>query len=235
MQKLTALALAALLAEAAPAQTLVADTALYREGVAAAVASYHQALGTQAPLYNGVEHMRYLPSIEGLPYYGIDEWQMATIKYSDVVYRDVPVRYDLVKDALVVNHPNGFQSFYLYSPRVEYFTLGGSSFVYLKDSARTAPAPGFYQVLARGPVTVLARRSRRIDERLTDRKQYFENTDRFYVLKEGAYYTPRKESELLELMGERRKEARQLLKQRGIRFRKLPEQAILTVAEFYNQ
>lgn len=235
MQKLTALAFAALLAKASLAQTPVADTALYREGVAAAVASYHQTMGTQASLYNGVEHMRYLPSIEGLPYYMVDNWQSATIKYGDVVYRDVPVRYDLVKDGLIVNHPNGFRSFYLYSPRVEYFTIGSSTFVYLNDSAKGAPAPGFYQVLARGPMTVLARRSKRIEERLQDRIQHFVTTDRYYVLKDGVYYSPRKESELLELLGERRKEARQLLKQRGIRYRKFPEQAILTVAEFYNQ
>lgn len=236
MQKLTALALAALWGKALLAQASVADTALYREGVAAAVATYHQALGAQAPLYNGVEHMRYPPSIEGLPYYLVDNWQNATIKYDDVVYRDVPVRYDLVKDAVIVGHPNGFQSFYLFSPRVEHFAIGGSTFVYLaKDSAKGAPAPGFYQVLTRGPMTVLARRSRRIEERLQDRLQHFVTTDRYYVLKDGVYYSPRKEGELLELAGERRKEARQLLKQRGIRYRKFPEQAILAVAGFYNQ
>lgn len=236
MQKLTALALVALLGKCSLAQGVATDTALYRQGVEAAVASYHQVMGVQAGLYNGVEHMRYLPTIEGIPYYGVDEWQSATIKYGDVVYREVPVRYDLVKDKVIVGHPNGFQSFYLYTPRVEYFTLGGSTFVYLaKDSARGAPAPGFYQVLARGPLTVLARRSRKIDDYLMDRRQYFANTDRFYILKEGVYYTPRNEGDLLELAGARRKEARQLLKQQKIRFKKLPEQAILTVAGLYNQ
>jgi hypothetical protein len=236
MYKLTALAFFAFLAKCSLAQGVSADTALYRQGVEAAVASYHQAMGLQAELYNGVEHMRYPSSIEGVPYYGVDEWQNATIKYGDVLYRDVPVRYDLVKDKVVVGHPNGFQSFYLFSPRVAYFTIGGSTFINLaKDSAKGAPAPGFYQVLARGPMTVLARRSRRTAERLADRKLYFENTDRYYVVKEGVYYHPRNEGDLLELAGERRKEARQVLKQQHIRFKKFPEQAILTVAGLYNQ
>ncbi|HEY1112882.1 MAG TPA: hypothetical protein VGE66_04955 [Chitinophagaceae bacterium] len=236
MQKLTALALAALLGKASLAQTMVADTALLRQGVEAAVASYHLALGPQAGLYNGVEHMRYLPTIEGLPYFVVDDWQSATIRYDDVLYRDVPVRYDLVKDALIVSHPDGFRNFYLFSPRVDSFTIGAAHFVYLvQDSAKGAPAPGFYQVLARGPMTVLARRSRKIEERLQERNLYFMNTDRFYILKDGVYHSPRNEGDLLELVGDRRKEARQLLKQRALRFRKFPEQAILTVAGFYNQ
>lgn len=235
MHKLTALAFFTLLGKCSLAQDLMADTAL-RPGVEAAVASYHQAMGLQAELYNGVEHLRYQPSIEGVPYFGIDEWQSATIKYGGVLYRDVPVRFDMVMDKLVVGHPNGFQSFYLFSPRVEYFAIGGNNFINLaKDSVKGAPAPGFYQVLARGPMTVLVRRSRRISERLSDRKLYFENTDRFYVLKEGVYHQVRNESDLLEVAGERRKEARQRLKQQNIRFKKFPEQAILTVAEFYNQ
>lgn len=236
MQKLTAFALAALLGKASLAQTMVADTAFYRQGVEAAIASYHLALGSQAALYNGVEHMRYLPTIEGLPYYVVDEWQSATIRYDDVLYRGVPVRYDLVKDALIVSHPDGFRSFYLFSPRVDSFTIGTSNFVYLaQDSTRGAPAPGFYQVLARGPMTVLARRSRKIEERLQDRHLQFVKTDRFYILKDGVYHSPRNEGDLLELVGDRRKEARQLLKQQALRFRKFPEQAILTVAGFYNQ
>jgi hypothetical protein len=236
MHKLTALVLFSWLAKESLAQSIPADTAVYRQGIEAAVASYHQAMGTQAGLYNGIEHVRYLPIIIGIPYYQVDDWQNATIEYNSILYKDVPVRYDLVKDQLIVSHPNGYQSFYLFTPWVKSFTLGGSLFVNLpKDSAGGAPAPGFYQVLHRGPLTVLAKRSRKIQQRSTDARLEFVTTDKYYILKEGIYYAIRNQADLLTLVGDRKGEARKALRQQGIRFRSLPEAAILTVAEFYNQ
>lgn len=235
MYRLTALVLFVAVGKGSFAQNASPDTAGYRQGVEAAVATYHQALGTQAELYNGPEHVRYLPTIEGIPYYQVDEWQKAAVEYRGVLYRDVPVRYDLVTDKVIVGHPNGYQAFSLFSPRVASFTLGGSYFIYLPaDSAKGAPPAGFYQVLARGAVTVLARRSKRIEEKLQERTLHFVTADRYYMLRDGRYYSPRNQRELLELAGEHKREARQALHQQHLRYRKHPEEAIMTVARLYN-
>lgn len=238
MHKLTALALLGLLAKQSLAQSAPADTVVYRQGVRAAMTSYYESIGVQAPLYNGVEHMRYLPTIEGIPYYKEDEWKNGTIEYGGVVYSNVPMKYDMVKDQVVVKHPNGFSSFQLFSPRVSYFVLGNERFVYVPAGRDTSVlAPGFYQQLHTGPVTVLARRTKWIEEQIVDAKleRKFRNRTSYYLLKDEMVYSPRKEAHLLALADSRRQEARQALRQAGIRFKKAPEQAILIVADYINQ
>jgi hypothetical protein len=63
----------------------------------------------------------------------------------------------------------------------------------------------------------------------------FLSANKFYVLKDGAYHSLRREADLMELLGERRKEAKQTLQRAGIRYKKNPELAILTVADYYNK
>jgi hypothetical protein len=236
MHKLSALALTLLVGQGAFAQPAAPDTAAYQQAVQAAVASYHQTMNSAADLYNGVEHMRYQPSIEGIPYYLADEWQNGTVEYNGIVYRDVPIKYDQVKDQVVVKHPNGFSSFSLFSPRVKYFTLGDATFVYIPEGNKTAPAPGFYQQLRSGVLTVLAKRSKWINEQIEYGKMEwkFETVNKYYVLKDGVYYSPKNESTLLALTGERKREAKQALQKAGIRFKKAPERAIVAVADYYN-
>ena len=238
MHKLSALAFAVLLGKGAMAQGAAADTALYQQAIQAAIATYHQTINTQAELYNGVEHMRYMPNIEGIPYYGADEWKSGTIEYNGIVYRDVPLKYDMVKDQVVVRHPNGFSSLELYSPRVGYFTHGDDSFVYIPEGGdKSTPAPGFYQQLSVGPLTALAKRSKGIAEEIVygQMERRFEASNKYYLLKDGKYYSPRNENDLLSLTGERKREAKQALQKASIRFKKAPELAIVTVAEYYNQ
>jgi hypothetical protein len=238
MHKLSAFALAVLLGKGALAQVASADTAAYQQAVQAAVASYHQTINHQAELYNGIEHVRYLPTIEGIPYYLADEWKPGTIEYNGVVYRDVPMKYDMVKDQVIVKHPNGYSAFSLFSPRVAYFVVGGDRFVYIPEgSDKTLPPPGFYQELRTGALSVLAKRSKWIDEQVLSGKleQKFLPRNKYYVLKDGKYTSPRNEADLLALLGERKKDAKQALQRAGIKFRKAPELAILTVADYYNK
>ena len=238
MHKLSALALTLLVGQGAFAQTSASDTSTYQQAVQAAVASYHQAMGNAADLYNGVEHVRYLPYIDGIPYYQADEWKKGTVVYNGIEYRNVDLKYDLVKDLVIVAHPDGYSSFSLYSPRVSTFSLGESTFIYIRSGGDpTTPAPGFYQVLLQGPLTVLARHSKRIEEQALAGKVEWKFTayDRYYILKDGKYYSLRNEGTLLAFAGQRRKEAKQALKNQQIRFKKAPEQAILTVVQYSNQ
>lgn len=238
MHKLTAFVLVGLLCKQALAQSTPSDSAAYRQGVQAAVASYYQVIGVQAALYNGVEHVRYRPSIEGIPYFKADEWQNGTIEYGGVVYPNLPIKYELVKDQVVVKHPNGYSSFLLYSPRVSWFTMGGDRFAYLPtDGDSSVLKPGFYRQLRTGPVTVLARYTKWIDEHaLSGRAEWeFRNRNSYYILKDGVYHSLRRESQLLALAGKRRSEARQALRKENIHFKKAPEQAMLIVADYINQ
>ena len=148
------------------------------------------------------------------------------------------MKYDLVRDLVVIKHPNGYSTFSLFSPRVSYFVLGGSTFIYINEAEnKSAPQPGFYQLLSKGSMTFLAKRSMRIEENIVrvsvERK--FVSADQYYLLKEGKYNNLKNEAALLNLVGDQKQTVKQVLRKKKIRFKKNPEQAIIAVAEYINQ
>lgn len=237
MHKLTAVILITLFNKISLAQEAFADTLPSQQGIQAAINTYHQFINEGAGIYNGVEHPGYFGNYEGFAYYKVDGWQNATIQYDGVVYEHVPAKYDLVKDLVVIKHQTGL-SFELYSPRVTYFIISGDRFVYLKEGGnQTMPGTGFYQQLRTGTISVLAKRRKLIVEEI-DQLQVRKRVDslnRYYLVKDGVYYNPRKLKALLTLMDEHRTDARQALRKAKIRFRRTPELAILTAVDIYNQ
>lgn len=237
MHKLTAFVLVALFSKKCLAQEAFADTLHYQESIQVAINSYHQFLSGGAGLYNGMEHTGYFGKYEGFAYFKTDAWQDATIEYNGVVYEHVSAKYDLVKDQVIVKHPTGL-AFGLYSPRVTYFILGGDRFINLPGgSDKTLPETGFYQQLRTGKLTALAKRKKWIEEEIDqlELKKKFVPVNKYFLVKEAVYYSPRKEVSLLALMDKRKTEAKHALRKAKIRFRRAPEQAILTIVDFYNQ
>src|SRR4029078_599628 len=127
-------------------------------------------------------------SIKGTPYFGPEGWQQGTVLYDGILYRNVPVKYDMVKDLLLVGHPNGYTVLSLFSPRVDSFSFAGHRFHYMKD--RKDLPPGFYELMKEGKVSCLVKRAEKIDENVLspDRGEQFVSADEYFVMKDGNYY-----------------------------------------------
>ena len=174
-------------------------------------------------------------SIKGTPYFGPDGWQNAAVLYDGILYQNVPAKYDTVKDLLLVAHPNGYTMLSLFSPRVDSFSFAGHRFFYWDNKKDLAP--GFYELLQEGKVSILAKRVTKIEENILapERGERFDPADEFYAEKDGRYYRVRSEKAILALFPEKAKEAHRYLKSAKIRFKKNQEKAILRLAEFYNR
>jgi hypothetical protein len=212
------------------------DSSFYAGAISNAVAVYDSLnKGLNAGIYNGVEHLGYLYSIAGTPYFGPEGWQSGTVFYDGVLYRNVPVKYDMVKDLILVAHPNGYTAFALFSRRVDSFAFAGHRFYYFAN--RKDLSPGFYELLQEGKVSIIAKRARRIDENVLspERGERFEQADEFFAEKEGNYYRIKSEKAMLQLFPEKTKEAHKYLRSSKIKFKKDPEKAILKLTEYYNR
>src|SRR5689334_16687899 len=94
------------------------DSLLYRQALDNAVGYYNQFRGgPTAGLYNGPEQVGYFYFIEGSAYFGSSEWQKGTVFYDGIYYPDVTLKYDQVKDVVLVPHPNGYTAIGLFGPR----------------------------------------------------------------------------------------------------------------------
>jgi hypothetical protein len=201
--------------------------------------AYDKERGNQLAVYNGIQHYPYSPAIDGIAYFQEDQWKKGNVVFSDILYEDILMKYDLVKDQLIIT-PNfdGGLFIALFSPRVKEFAFGGNRFVRLtRESTNGEMADGFYQVLSTGKLTAFARTQKFIEEKvdITGISRWFEMKTRYFMLKDGKYKMIRNKNDLMNLLKEHRKEVNQALSNLKLKYRKNMQQNIVAATDAYNQ
>jgi hypothetical protein len=191
----------------------------------------------EAFIFNGKEHNNYSNAIIGIPYYLSNDWQKGTLDYEGVLYEDVFLKYDLIADELIIRHSNGFSGILLFTPRIKSFTLGSKRFVNLTSSESGIIKPGIYELLSNGRLAFYVKRGKTVTENIVSNileKRIVDNNS-FYIVKEGQYYTIRKQNAIMELVKDKKEAVNTRLKTAGLRFKKNPEEVLITIVEYYNQ
>jgi len=193
----------------------------------------------ESTVYNGKLHYAYPDDIEGIAYFGNDEWQTGSVIYENMLYENIRMKYDLVTDQLILNTgETGGVSLALYSPRVRAFSFSGLTFIYIQDTALQSPLPeGFYQVILNGRVSVIIKNKKSINEETTSStwKREFAGKTLYYLMKNDRYYPVSKKRDLLNILEEKRKEINDLLNKKKLKFKKNPLEMILAAAVLFNQ
>ena len=202
-----------------------------------AVSYYYNFIDNQSRLYNGNEHLGYSQRITGFAYFGENNWQTGTVLYDGLVFKNVPMLFDLYKDLVIVRHFNEYLKIALISPKVKSFTIADHHFIRIVQDSLTNPLlkTGFYDVLYDGNLTCLARRTKIIEETVTDHlEQEFVEKNFYYIKKNGVFKAVKSYKGLLEILKEHGKEIRRYLKKNKIKFRKNKETAIVTAVSYYD-
>src|ERR1700724_2282523 len=85
-----------------------------------AIEVYHRMLNNASGLYNGGEYINYFFNFEdGSPYFGVKDSVPGSILYDGVMYRNIFMKYDEVKDAVVIW--NNTETIQLFAERVGHF------------------------------------------------------------------------------------------------------------------
>jgi hypothetical protein len=190
-------------------------------------------------IYNGVLHIGYSPSIEGQAYFESSAWQKGFVIYDNVRYENIIMKYDLLNDQLIVT-PKGQGGMFigLLSPRVKQFSFSTFTFIYIdKTKKNTFSSPGFYQQLILGKLTVLAKRSKVINEKIEGVTLFrkFQERVKYYLLKGDEWYTVKRKKDILNIVKDRKKEIQKFLSKNKLNYRKDQEKTLIALAEFYNQ
>jgi hypothetical protein len=193
----------------------------------------------ELPIYNGVLHIGYSPSIEGHAYFESPGWQKGSVIYNNVLYENVIMKYDLVNDQLIVTpKEQGGMFIGLLSPRISQFSFSTFTFIYInKTKQNTFSSPGFYQQLVLGKLTVLAKRSKVINEKIegVTLLRKFKERVKYYLLKDNEVHAVKHKKDILNVVKDRRKEVQKFLSKNKLNYRKDPEKTLVALAEFYNQ
>ncbi len=96
-------------------QNITIDSAAQATAFHNAVNLYHHSLSPETGLYNGSEYQYnlYYPATfnEGHPFFVSRQFDSGTIVYNDIMYRKVPLLYDVVMDELVNYRSNQYVSY----------------------------------------------------------------------------------------------------------------------------
>lgn len=206
-------------------------------GTGTEAAAYQEKIRSSGDLYYGTEHMGYSQRLQGFAYFLSPDWQKGWVSYKGTIYTDVQMKYDLVADELVVLHPNNYFPVTLYSPSVDSFSLAGETFIYVgRSNMAGLEKTGFYQKLVTGKLSILAKRSKFIEEKTgTEVEKKIGVKDQFFALSRGGASIITSEESLLQYTGDQARKIRAYLREKELRFRKQKEAAIVAAAIFYNQ
>ncbi|MBO2008337.1 hypothetical protein [Hymenobacter negativus] len=209
--------------------------------VVVAQQQYTSAFVVHPELYNGPEYLDYAKPYHertGHQFLLSTESQLGRVAYNKHVFNSIPLNYDIVRDQVVVSPPQSPLTLRLVNEKVQEFTIGTHRFTRLvADSAtQSVIRTGYYEVLLDSTVQVLARRSKRMQERISQNyiNVEFTQTNKLFMQKAGHYYPVASKSSVLGLFADRSKEMQKYLQDHKLRFNKAQREAsIVALATYY--
>ena len=199
---------------------------------------YYQALGEQSPLYNGSEYIEYTFTFEeGHPFFGSATWVMGNINFDGLVFHEVPMAYDIIKDQVIIKDFRKAFNIVLPSNKIEQFTISGHTFIRLLHDSSNQIKTGFYDQLYNGKIGLFVKREKKIYEKYldlhTNNIAYERNT--YYIKKEGIYYIIKNKRTLLNVLKNKKEQIQKYLRKNGLRFKNNTEKTMIMAVQYYDQ
>jgi hypothetical protein len=225
----------------ATAQSIAADTAIRSAAVANAVQVYHQLVRNSTALYNGREYLEYYHTLhEGHPFFAGTQFGNGAVMYDNVLYKDVSLKYDLVKNEVLIKEPSGIFSLILFHDKIGYFTVHGTTFIRIvNDSTENAVPTGIYQVLYNGPNATLLKKEKKTIQsnvsQLEGVKNYIESSIDYYVQTADGYHPVSSQKSILRVLADKKNELQAYIRKNKLKFRKdATEGSLLSTVTYYN-
>lgn len=199
---------------------------------------HEKALGAQARLYNGSRYVEPPFDDEHHPFLSSDDWIIGSVFYDGEYFRNVPLLYDIMSDALVTEHRPSGQPILLIPEKLSGFSMQARQFERIENQSvkNSLPATGFYEILYDGRTRVIARRQKfRRDE--IEHSQVlvrYDERNRYFVLMNGVYFPVKSKASVVKVMGDRKQEINRFVRQEQLDFTNNRERALSRVAEYYD-
>ena len=225
------------------AQNFMADTSEESFSFQRAVNLYHQFLSPESGLYNGSEYAynAYYPFTinEGDPFFQSKTFDTGAVFYNNVLYENVPLLFDIVKEELLTHDPTNNYLIRLNNERLTWFIIWGHMFIRLnQDKANKSPLhTGFYNLLYNGNTSLYKRVLKIFKENSSSFQglnKYIVETNEYFIKRDNQYYTVSGKKSLLLIMNNKKKEVAQFIKKNKLKLRKAQEYALIKIVAYYD-
>lgn len=210
-----------------------------KNALKAAQSVYFNSLAEQSGIYRGVEYTGFPYRLNnGHQYFETQVPVKGSVFYDGILYNDIPIWYDLVKNQVIVQNADGVSEIKLHNELIDYFSIHGHHFVHLgRDlAANTSLSEGFYDLVYVGRTQVLVKRSKETLKEVSTgiAMTVLKQKNEFYLIKEGVYLPVKSQSSVLNALGNKQKEIQEFLKKNNVKFREDPESAIIRMVRYYD-
>jgi hypothetical protein len=200
---------------------------------------YKHSMYDQAGIFKGSEYGDYSYTLSAShPYFDTSIYINGSVVYEGILYENMPMLYDIVRDVVIIRHFNKYHKIQLLSDKVSSFTIGDHHFIRLvADSNSSIIQTGFYEKLHEGTLTVLKKNVKVIQPvpSMTEVKNMAYPKNYFFVVQNGNYYPITNERSLMKIFGDRKNAVQAYLKSNKIKFRKKKQEAIVQGVAYYDQ
>lgn len=202
-----------------------------------ASSDYLRLMKQQAALYNGAEYLAPKQLIEGYPFFGQEQYFDGMLVSSGVSFFNVPIQYDLVRDALLIWSYDRAILLMLNTEKIERFQLGKESFIrgsLIAHNDDQSPK-GFFQVIHEGRHLAIAKKQKVVVQKTASDKSYafYKQFNTYYLVIEGEWRQVSNKNDVLQVLKQKKEEVKRFINQRGLNYRKAPEVFLSEVLAYF--
>lgn len=216
------------------------ETASFQE----AVNYYHQFLSPETGLYDGSEYTynTYYPIQinEGDPFFQSKNFDTGAVFYNNVLYKKVPLLYDIIKNELLIHDPSGIYIIKLNAEKVGWFIMWGHTFVRLifDSISNSQLRTGFYDLLYNGKTSLYRKDSKALNENTASARginRYVVESNEYFIKTNNQFYKITNKKSLMIVLKNKKKEMGQFIKKNKLNLRKNKNYALLKIAAYYDE
>jgi|GEM_PF-5972840 hypothetical protein len=197
---------------------------------------FQQIVNTSAALYNGTAYIKYWNKVIGHPYFDTDQFKSADITFQNFIYRDIPLKYDLVKNQLVILNATKEFEMAILNDYVSEFKINNHHFIkIISDSVHEYnPGPGFYELLYNGHSSVIANHYKRIEASLKaeDNTSSFLKYNNFFVFSLNEYHEVKRISDYFNLYKDHKEQLKKYMRKGKLNYAKDPAKTLVSLASY---
>ena len=200
--------------------------------------SYFTAVNELAVIFSGKEEPAYANYISNHPYLDTVGFRKGSISFDGRIYPNLLLRLNQDLEELIVWTPNNRR---IMIPRemLDYAMIESLLILYHKPESADGRilSEGFYIRTYNGENKVWKRETASLMSKIVDYQMdyYFVKRPRIYVYMDGIYYPVSSKKSILKLFSSQKSELKNFIKQHKLNFRNNTENAIIAVANYYDE
>ncbi len=195
---------------------------------------------TDDRLVNGKNYKAKHIRAKGHPYFLTSKWTKSTLYIKGITFYDVPLKYDIVDDILIINNVSFdhisknviLHSFYIDSLRI------GSHFFHNTTNLNSRKGIGIAELIYQGNISAYYKHFNEFKEEYTPSLpfgKYFDPEKKLYLANQDNYTLIRSKKILIKYFEGHEKEVKHFLRRKKIRLKKASANQITSILKFYEQ